>query len=220
MTIKAVIFDLDGVITDTAQYHYIAWKQLAASLGIEFGIEDNERIKGLSRMASLDIILGMGQMPLNEPGRLKLAEVKNQHYLTLIETMSAEDILPGTERVLAKLKQKNYKIGLASASKNALKVLDKLGLSAQFDYIADAHSVENSKPHREVFLKVATALNVSPNECVAVEDAVAGVEAIKRAGMYAVGIGCEKVLYDANVVLEGLNEFNLEDIIARTNVTA
>ncbi|GGI75492.1 beta-phosphoglucomutase [Legionella impletisoli] len=213
MTIQAVIFDLDGVITDTALYHFKAWKKLAEGLTISFNEEDNEQLKGLDRLTSLETILKKGKIECTEQEKNDLAREKNTYYLSLIEAMSPQDILPGAERVLKELREMNILIGLASASKNAHYVLKKLGLTHYFDYVADANEVKNSKPHPEVFLKVAEAFNASPENCMGVEDAVAGVQAINSALMHSVGIGDKHILKEADIVLNSLKEFNCQKLL-------
>lgn len=200
MTIHAVIFDLDGVITDTAVFHYQAWRQLAQGLGVTFTEDDNESLKGIDRMGSLAWILAKGGLSLPHEQQLALAEQKNGHYLRLVATMTAADRLPGITSLLAELDALGVKKGVASASKNAALVLSRLGLAGQFDYVADAAKVSRSKPDPEVFLTVAEALGCTPSQCLGVEDAVAGVQAIKAAGMKAIGIGSPAVLTQADWV--------------------
>jgi beta-phosphoglucomutase len=208
---SAVIFDLDGVITDTAHYHYLAWKRLAESEGVAFDLAFNERLKGIDRMGSLDLILAGAARAYSPQRKLALADTKNRHYQQLISTMSADDLLPGAVDALTAVRAAGLKIGLASASKNAFAVLDRLGIRDRFDYVVDAALLANSKPHPEIFLTAARHLRVAPAGCLGVEDAVAGVASIKSAGMFALGIGSPQVLTEADVVIPGLDHFRLDD---------
>lgn len=209
---KAVIFDLDGVITDTARYHYLAWKRLAESQGVHFDHAFNEHLKGIDRMGSLDMILASAGRAYSMEEKLALADQKNEHYKTLIDTMSASDLLPGAVQALDAVRAAGLRIGLASVSKNAFTVLDRLGIAAKFDYVVDAATIARGKPDPEIFLKAAQALGVAPRDCLGVEDAVAGVAAIKSAGMVALGIGKPEVLTQADKVIPGLSEFKLAAI--------
>jgi len=208
---KAVIFDLDGVITDTARYHYLAWKRLAESEGVHFDEAFNEHLKGVDRMGSLELILGAAAANTTPARKLALADAKNRHYQELIATMSAADLLPGAVDALAAVRAAGLRIGLASVSRNAFTVLDRLGIRERFDYVVDAALIANSKPDPEIFLKAAAALGVAPADCLGVEDAVAGVAAIKSAGMTALGIGERAVLAQADRVIPGLDRFRLDD---------
>jgi len=209
---KAVIFDLDGVITDTAHYHYLAWKRLAESQGVHFDHAFNENLKGIDRMGSLDLILASASRSYTPEEKLALADEKNQHYQELISTMSAADLLPGAVQALDAVRAAGLKIGLASVSKNAITVLEHLGITDKFDYVVDAAKIARGKPDPEIFLKAAQELDVAPADCLGVEDAVAGVASIKSAGMYALGIGKPDVLTQADKVISGLSEFNLANI--------
>jgi beta-phosphoglucomutase len=206
----AVIFDLDGVLTDTARYHYLAWKQLADELGIEFNETINERLKGIDRMGSLEIILEKSPKAYSLEEKLAMAAQKNLHYVEMVKTMTPTDTLPGALALLKKLKSKNIKVGLASVSKNAPLVVERLGISAFFDAIADAQRVKRGKPDPEIFLMVAEALGTEPKYCIGFEDAVAGVQAIKRAGMFAIGIGDPDILMEADEVIPDLTAFKIE----------
>ncbi len=209
---KAVIFDLDGVITDTAHYHYLAWKRLAESQGVHFDHAFNENLKGIDRMGSLDMILASASRAYSQEEKLALADEKNEYYKTLINTMSADDLLPGAVQALDAVRAAGLKIGLASVSKNAFTVLDHLGIAEKFDYVVDAAKIARGKPDPEIFLKAAQELGVAPGDCLGVEDAVAGVASIKSAGMYALGIGRPEVLTQADQVIPGLSEFKLAAI--------
>lgn len=214
---KAFIFDLDGVITDSAEYHYLAWKALGEDLGISFDREFNETLKGVSRTESLERILRLGgrENDFSFEEKELLATKKNEHYVSLISKITNADILPGIEVFLKELKEAGYKIGMASASKNAQMVTSQLGLLEAFDHIVDAATVKNSKPHPEVFLKAAKALRVDPKECVGIEDAVAGITAIHEAGMLAVGIGNPTVLTEADLVFEDTAHLRIEKLLVQ-----
>lgn len=199
--IKACIFDMDGVIVDTAIYHFKAWRRLADEQSIDIDEHFNENLKGLSRVDSLEVILNKGNLILDNHTKLQLMEQKNGWYLEYIEDMSAEDILPGIKEFFKELKEKNIKIALGSSSKNAVKILDKLGITDHFDAIIDGTKVTFSKPDPEVFIKGAQELGVSPNETVVFEDAVAGVRAAKAGGFFAVGVGDHSTLSEADVVI-------------------
>lgn len=210
-TLEAIIFDLDGVITDTAEYHFLAWQKLGDDLGIPFDREFNETLKGVSRTESLERILALGnkQNDFTEEEKEALATKKNDHYVELIANITAEDLLPGIENFLNEIKEAGIKIGMASASKNAFKVTDGLGVQDLFDHIVDAATVAQSKPHPEVFLKAADALGVKPENCIGVEDAFAGVEAINSANMLAVGVGDAAVLNNADHVVPSTDKLTL-----------
>ncbi len=193
--IKGFIFDLDGVLTDTAAYHFEAWKQLADELGLRFTIRDNARLKGISRLASFEVMLEVNnaQDRYTPEEKAALADRKNGYYQQLVEKITPADILPGVADFLGAAKAAGLKLAVASASKNAFRVLELLGLKETFDYVADARYVVNPKPHPEVFLNCVEALGLQPEECVGFEDALAGIQAIHAGGMFAVGIGvgCE-----------------------------
>lgn len=211
MNYKAVIFDLDGVITDTAHYHYLAWKRLAESQGIPFDEAFNEELKGVDRMGSLALILARGSRSYSQEEKLALADAKNRHYQELIATMTPQDLLPGALDTLEAVRAAGLKTGLASVSKNAFTVLDRLGIRERFDTVVDAARIANSKPHPEIFLTAAAQLGLAPQDCLGVEDAVAGVASIKDAGMVAVGVGSPEVLRRADYVIPTMREFRLGD---------
>ncbi len=206
---KGLIFDLDGVLVDTAKYHYLAWKDLAKSLGIEFTKEDNERLKGVSRLKSFQIILEIGglNMPLEE--QEIYCTKKNAQYVKYIETLSKEDCLPGAYDFVANARKKGYKIALGSASKNAKFIIDKLELTPLFDAVVDGTSVSKAKPDPEVFIKGAELMEVDKRHCIVFEDAVAGIEAAHGAGMLAVGIGNKAQLPDADYCYSCLGNVDL-----------
>jgi beta-phosphoglucomutase len=201
---KAALFDLDGVIVDTAKYHYVAWREMAKGLGFDLTEEQNERLKGVSRMESLDIVLRIGGIDASPDQKERLGASKNRRYVELIGRMDASEILRGAREYLSLLRANGVKIGLGSASKNADLILSNLGIRSLFDVVVDGTKVSKSKPDPEVFLLGADGLGVSPAECVVYEDAAAGIEAAKAAGMGAVGIGVAENLPRADVVVPGL----------------
>lgn len=207
--IRACIFDLDGVIVDTAVYHYRAWKRLANELGFDFTEEDNEKLKGISRVQSLELILGWGGVEKTPAEKLELATRKNTWYVQMIQEMTPEEILPGAKEFLEEVKAAGLKSALGSASKNSGLILERTGLLPFFDVIVDGNVVSASKPDPEVFLKGAEALQIPPHECVVFEDAVAGVAAARAGGMKVVGIGSPEILNDADVVVSGLSAFRV-----------
>ncbi len=187
--LKAVIFDLDGVITDTAEYHYQAWKYLSNELGIPFDRKFNERLKGIDRMKSLELILERGNIKLSESKKTELAIQKNQHYQKLIAMVTPENILPGISNFLKELKNSGIKTAIASVSKNAMTVLKSLGIKDQFDFIVNAADIIKGKPDPEIFFRAAEGLKILPRDCAGIEDSSAGIESIKQAGMYSIGVG-------------------------------
>jgi beta-phosphoglucomutase len=213
MEIKACIFDLDGVIVDTARYHFLAWKRLADDLGIHFTESDNERLKGVSRMASLEIILELGNIKPDNARKEELASLKNQWYVDYIKRMKPEEILPGVREFINELKHANISVALGSASKNTPLILERVNLKNLFDAVADGNNVTKAKPDPEVFLKAAEMLGVNPENCVVFEDAVAGVQASLNAGMKCVGIGSAEILSGAHLVIKGLFEMNLGKLV-------
>ncbi|MCL4115902.1 UNVERIFIED_CONTAM: hypothetical protein GTU68_053525 [Idotea baltica] len=213
--IKACIFDLDGVIVDTAKYHFKAWERLARHLEIPFTEEDNEKMKGISRMDSLEIILGLGTKQYSERDKQKFCMTKNTWYLESTQRMDANDILPGIVDFIAHLKENNIKIALGSASKNARLVLDIIGLKDAFEVIIDGNDVMNSKPDPEVFLKGATGLNVLPSEAIVIEDSAKGVDAAIAGGFHSIGIGIDEHLSHASMVLPSLENITISDISNR-----
>ncbi|MBI9009583.1 MAG: beta-phosphoglucomutase [Tenericutes bacterium] len=190
--IKGVIFDLDGVIVSTDQLHYKSWKRMADKEHIYFDDTINHRLRGISRMASLDIILEIAQKKYTDQEKLELAKYKNDYYVTLLEELSEKDILPGVMNILEILKRMNIKIAIGSSSRNAKKILKNIGLFDTFEAISDGTNISKSKPDPEVFLKAAKMLNISPSESAVVEDALSGIEAAKNAGMTAFATGDAK----------------------------
>jgi|SRR3712207_1182033 len=204
--IKAIIFDLDGVITDTAKFHYMAWKKLAKRLDIDIDEDFNEGLKGVSRIDSLRKILEHGGV-LGKYSREdidRFAEEKNEYYKTLLEDLSKEDILDGIEDFINDIRYNNIKIGLASVSKNAPMILDKLGLIDKIDFIADPSKVKNGKPAPDIFIEAARGLGIDIKDSIGIEDAISGVKAMKACNMRSVGIGV-----DADLRLESTSQLNL-----------
>ena len=212
MSINACLFDLDGVIVDTAKYHYLAWKRLANELGFDFTEKDNERLKGVSRMASLEILLSIGNMEMEEKSKLELAEKKNQWYVEYISKVDKSELLPGVEDFFKLLKENKIKIALGSASKNSMTILKNTGIVEYFDAIIDGNKVSKAKPDPEVFILGAKELGVSSEECVVFEDAEAGIEAAKSANMKAIGIGSPEILNKADKIIPGFSGINLDII--------
>lgn len=207
---KSFIFDLDGVIVDTAKYHYLAWRNLANELGFEFTEKQNELLKGVSRVRSLEILLDIGKVILPEAEKQLLLLKKNEEYLGYVNKMTADEILPGVNDLLNYLDAHHIKYALGSASKNAALILEKVGLINRFTALVDGNDVSKAKPNPEVFLIGAKKLNMSPINCIVVEDAIAGIEAAKNAGMTAIGIGDVQVLTKADYVFKDITELTPE----------
>ncbi len=210
MKIEACLFDLDGVIVDTAKYHYIAWREIADQLGFEFSEHQNERLKGVSRMRSLEILLEVGGISLDEKTKAALAEKKNNNYLEYIYKMTPDEILPGAERFLKECRNSNIKIALGSASKNAMLILERLKIVNLFDAIIDGTKVSLAKPDPEVFLKGAEELGIENKNCIVFEDAEAGIEAANNAKMKSIGIGNPTILNKADFAIPGFENFTVE----------
>ncbi|APW37040.1 beta-phosphoglucomutase [Rhodoferax koreense] len=209
----AFIFDLDGVITDTAALHLAAWHELALALGLPFNNAMGERLKGVSRMESLELILGARAGQYSNEQKMRLADRKNAAYVRLLARITSADLLPGAVEALKAVRASGLGLALASASKNALAVLDRLQITGLFDHVVDANQVRHGKPDPEIFLRAAQALGVAPGRCVGVEDAVAGVQAIRSAGMFAVGVGSRSVLFEADRVIPDLTHFHPTDYL-------
>jgi beta-phosphoglucomutase len=207
--IKACIFDLDGVIVDTAHYHYLAWKRLAGELGIDLTLEDNERLKGVSRSRSLEIILELGNKKLTPEKMEELADRKNGWFVEYIDAMKPDEIFPGVKKLISEIRQASIQTALASSSKNARRVVELLGLADLFHAIVDGTMITHSKPHPEIFLLAARQLAIEPKFCVVFEDAEAGVEAALAAGMKCVGVGSPAQLSKANLVVSKTGDFRL-----------
>jgi beta-phosphoglucomutase len=210
---EACIFDLDGVIVDTAKYHFLAWKRLTDQLGIHFTENDNERLKGVSRMASLEIILEIGNIRLDEDKKLEYATLKNGWYTDYISKMTPEEILPGCVSFLKELRKAKILTAIGSASKNTPMILERVGISQLFDAVADGNIINKAKPDPEVFLKAAEMLGANPVSSIVFEDAVAGVQAALNAGMMCVGVGSPSILTKADFVVSGLNEMSLTKLL-------
>lgn len=209
---KAALFDLDGVLVDTAKFHFLAWKQLADRLGIDFTEQDNEKLKGVSRVESLDILLKLGDKQYSESEKNAMAEEKNQSYVKYIQKMDASEILPGVLTTLKALQKRQIKIGLGSASKNTAIILENTGLGQYFDVIIDGNVVRNAKPDPEVFIKGAECLAIDNHDCVVFEDSEAGCQAAKSAGMYAVGVGQAINLPSADAIISDFKHFKVETL--------
>lgn len=209
--IEAFIFDLDGVLTDTAEYHYLAWKRMADEESIPFTRTDNEMLRGVSRRASLEIIL-KGR-PVSEEKKQELMERKNSYYRAYLENITDKDLLPGSLPLLRKLRSKRYRLALASASRNASQVVKSLGIAPYFAVIADGSSVEKAKPAPDIFIFTAEQLGLPPEVCLVVEDAEAGIAAARAAGMATIGIGPPGRVGAADYVYPSVAEICLEDIL-------
>jgi beta-phosphoglucomutase len=210
---RAAIFDLDGVIVDTAKYHYLAWKRLANECGFDFTEVDNEPLKGVSRTRSLEILLEIGGRTYDSAAKSQMAAQKNTWYVDYIRCMDASEILPGATEYLQTIRTRGVRTALGSASMNAPLILERLGISMLFDAIVDGNKVTQAKPDPEVFLRAAQELEIPPASCIVFEDAEAGVRAALRAGMGVVGIGDPSALKEADMVIPGL--FELMVISAR-----
>lgn len=209
---KGVIFDLDGVIVDTAKFHYLAWRKLANDLGFDITETQNEELKGVSRVRSLEKILGWGNVSLTQDEFMEQMGLKNDNYLTYISTMTATDILPGVKKVIDFLIDNKVPIALGSASKNARSILEKTGLFESFDVVVDGNDVSKAKPDPEVFLIAASKLGVEPENCIVFEDSQAGIEAANNAGMLSIGIGDKEVLKEGDHVFEDFTKIDIEFI--------
>lgn len=218
-SIKAIIFDLDGVITDTAEYHYLAWKQLAESLGISFDREFNEKLKGIGRMESLELILDHSNQTYTQEEKEQMAARKNEYYRSLIQQITPDDLLPGVLNFIKDVKREGILTGLASASKNASFVIKQLGVDDLLDTVVDAAKVKKGKPDPEIFLTAARQLGIDPVNCVGVEDARAGIQAIKSAGMFAIGIGNQEILSAADWVVKTPAELSLKELYRRIHAS-
>ena len=202
MNKKAFIFDLDGVIVDTARYHFLAWQKIATELGIEFTPEHNEDLKGVSRIRSLDIILELGNIEASQEDKNKWLVQKNEDYLSYLVNMDFSEILPGVTPILQFLKENNQGIALGSASKNARPILEKMGIISYFDVIVDGNDVTNAKPDPEVFLQAAKGLHIPNEKAIVFEDSVAGIQAANIAKMTSIGIGEASILHEAQYIFK------------------
>ncbi|WP_034549941.1 beta-phosphoglucomutase [Carnobacterium funditum] len=213
--IKGFVFDLDGVLTDTAEYHYLAWQELGEKIGISIDRVFNEQLKGISRMDSLDRILAYGNksMIYSKEEKIRLADEKNEEYKKLITKISSRDLLPGIKEFMADLKQADMKIALASASKNGPDILNQLGIAGLFDTIVDPAALTHGKPDPEIFIKGAKQLGLSPKECIGVEDAEAGIQSINAAGMFSVGVGTQESMKLADVFVSNTTQLDFVAIL-------
>lgn len=211
--IKGFLFDLDGVIVDTAVFHYQAWRRMANELGFDIDEEFNETLKGISRMDSIARILAHGGVELSDERTLELAKKKNEWYLEFVDKMTEANVLPGIIDLLDQLDAAGIKIALGSASKNAPRILEKIGIIDRFEALVDGNSVKKSKPDPEVFLNGAKALNLENEECMVVEDAFAGIEAAHAANMKAIGIGTTENLPNADYIIPSFEGLKIADIL-------
>ena len=212
MNRKGFIFDLDGVIVDTAKYHFLAWRRLANSIDVDFTEVQNEQLKGVSRVKSLEKILEWGNKTISEEQFTALMTTKNDEYLSYVDQMDASEILPDVPKILDFLKENNQPIALGSASKNAREILKKVNLLDDFDAIVDGTNVTKAKPDPEVFLNAAKSINIEPQNCIVFEDSVAGVQAANLAKMISIGIGEKETLHEANFVFTDFTEISIEFI--------
>lgn len=207
---KGAIFDLDGVLVDTAKYHYLAWKSLANELGFDFSIKDNEQLKGVSRMASLNILLEIGKLEFTQEEKEKLADIKNSRYVEYLKDVTPEDLLPGSLDCLKELRRRGAKIALGSASKNAPRILNALDITKYFDTIVDGNHVSKAKPDPEVFVLGAQRMGLAPEECIVFEDAQAGIKAANTMGSFSVAVGSKENLKGGDFYIKDLSEFPIE----------
>ncbi len=208
--IKGALFDLDGVIVDTAKYHYIAWKTIADELGFEFTEEHNERLKGVSRYRSCQILLEVGNITATEEQIQDMMKRKNDVYLEYINKIDESELLPGAAETLDLLRKNGIFVALGSASKNSPLILERLKITDKFDAIIDGNITQKAKPDPEVFMLGAEAGNIPYENCVVFEDSFAGIEAAQAAHMATIGIGTPEVLDKADIVIDGLHQFNLD----------
>lgn len=219
MTWQAAIFDLDGVLADSAVLHYAAWKRLADELAIPFDPLANEALKGVDRMGSLRLLLERGGLRASEAEMVAMADAKNVHYLELIETVTPGDLLPGVERLLKQAREAGLALAVASASRNAPALLQRLGIADRFDFVADAGAIANPKPAPDIFLACAQALSVEPARCIGFEDAAAGIAAILAARMLAIGVGDPAALAGAHRVYPTPAAIDLAEVLALSGVS-
>lgn len=211
-TIKGAVFDLDGVLVNTAKFHYLAWKKLAKELGFSFSPEQNESLKGVSRMKSLELLLDFGGLSFPETKKLELAKKKNDWYVEYLQTLTQEDVLDYVLETLTDLRQKGIRTAIGSASKNTPLILEKTKLSRYFDAIIDGNSVSKAKPDPEVFLSAAQKLGLLPEECMVFEDSKAGIQAAVSSGMFSIYLGSPSDDVSADMTISGLREFSLSKI--------
>jgi beta-phosphoglucomutase len=217
MEIKACIFDLDGVVVDTARYHYLAWRRLATEMGFDFSPEHNERLKGVSRLRSLEILLEIGGLSMSDAEMINAANRKNAWYVDFISALTPDDILSGVKSFIDDIRARSIKTAIGSASKNAGLILQRIGLKNEFDVVVDGTKVTKAKPDPQIFLFAASELKVRPEECIVFEDAMAGIEAAKNGGMYCIGVGEPKLLNRADAVIGGFNALTWELLLKKMN---
>lgn len=214
-SLQACLFDLDGVIVDTAKYHFDAWTKLAEELGVPFRQEDNEQLKGVSRVDSLEFILRKGNLFLDNDTKLRLMDRKNEWYLSSVAQMKPDELFPGVVDFIDELRNAGVGVALGSSSKNAPLILDRCDITNRFDAVVDGNSITFSKPDPEVFLKGAKALGSDPSKTVVFEDAVSGVEAACRGGFRVVGIGEPNAFPKADFVMKGFEGFSMTQLLER-----
>lgn len=212
MDLRGCIFDLDGVLVDTAKYHYLAWKRLAKELGFEFTEADNEALKGVSRMKSLELLLSVGGITKSREEMEELAARKNRWYVEYISKMTPDDILPGSIRLLKSLRSEGILTAIGSASRNAGMIIDNIRLRDLFDVIIDGNKIHSAKPDPEVFVRSAEEMNLPPSCCIVFEDAQAGIDAAIAGGMKSVGVGDPVLLGKADMVIPDLTEITVEQL--------
>ncbi len=210
--LEATIFDLDGVITNTSLFHFKAWKRIAGEIGIKLPEKFNEKLKGIGRMESLELILELGHGFYPNMNRSILADKKNNYYLNYVREITKANLLPGVCECFNLLKEKKIKIALASSSNNANMVLKLLNIEDYFDHIANPKEIKKGKPDPEIFIKAAEGVGAGPSNCVGIEDSIAGIYAINSCGMFSMGIGKKEILNTANICIEDLSEFDIEKI--------
>ena len=208
--IKGLIFDLDGVIVDTAHYHYLSWKEISRDLNIDFTIKDNENLKGVSRIDSLNYILKLGSLSFNTEEKNNLLDKKNNIYKHSISSLGKKNILKGVEKILSKAKEKKMLLAVGSSSKNAKMIVEKLNLTHLFQAVVDGTMVKKTKPDPEVFLKAAKKMNLKSSECIVFEDAESGVVAAKKGGFHVVSVGNTNIRNIGDLFVESLEDFNLD----------
>lgn len=213
--LQACLFDLDGVIVDTAKYHFTAWQRLSEELGVAFNHEDNEQLKGVSRVDSLEYILRKGDLELDNDTKVRLMDRKNAWYLEQVEGMTPDELFPGIVDFIDELRSQGKGVALGSSSRNAPLILNRCAIADRFDAVIDGNSITFSKPDPEVFLKGAQALGVNPAHIVVFEDAISGVEAAIAGGFRVVGVGDEEGLSRADFTLSGFDGFTVADLVKR-----
>lgn len=211
--IKGIIFDLDGILTDTAEYHYRSWKKPLEDIGIYFSKSDNEKLRGLSRRDSIRTIISEKKAKISKEKEEEIMDDKNKYYQYLISDLNRDDMLPGIYDILCNLKEKKYRLAVASSSRNAKIVIDSLGLNSFFETVSDGNSVERSKPAPDLFLLTAEMIDIKPENCLVLEDSKAGVKGAKRAGMWVIGIGPKDRIGDADFCYKNVVDIELDKIL-------